>query len=181
MILAVPVDRLTEDSSGQQVRQDAHTLRERVEEAIKELGVDIPLYIIITKCDRMEGFCEFFNQLPEWEYGTAFGYVDDPTSTFSRTDNDDTAIRKTGNERGEEAHTRVNRVNSGLAFIYERLLRFRLTILDGKAPQTARPAIFCFPEEFKALLQPLASFIDPSSTKRGRLAPWVPALSRKVR
>ena len=158
VLVAVPVDRLAEYDSIQQIQQAAHTLRERVHDIIKELGIDAPLYLIVTKCDRMEGFSEFFNELPEWEYKTAFGYVDDPNFTSPWTNGDDTtAIRQIGIDRGKAV---LSRVNEGLAAIYGRLLSFRLTILDGKASQTVRPAIFCFPEEFKVLLQSLDDFIQ---------------------
>lgn len=43
-------------------------------DAIKEaLNSDLPLYIVLTKCDRMIGFCEYYNSLPEKKSENIFG------------------------------------------------------------------------------------------------------------
>jgi type VI secretion system protein ImpL len=43
-----------------------------------ELGVDFPIYILITRCDLIEGFTEFFGCLPESVQKQAFGYMRRP-------------------------------------------------------------------------------------------------------
>ena len=38
----------------------AQTVRQRVEELQRELGLDFPIYVLVTKCDLVSGFNEFF-------------------------------------------------------------------------------------------------------------------------
>src|SRR5262249_6414624 len=42
------------------LRVEAAELRQRLEEAIQELGINFPVYLLITQCDAIEGFTEFF-------------------------------------------------------------------------------------------------------------------------
>lgn len=147
LVVAIPADKLALQSSDEQLRAEASKLRERIEEAVKELGVDFPIYLLVTKCDLVEGFNDFFAQLPERVLREAIGYVDAP------------AAAQDGNQapRGKET---LRRLESGWQSIYDRFLIFRLSILEGKAPEALRPAIFCVPEEFKALQRPLAIFAE---------------------
>jgi len=130
------------------LRADASKLRDRLEEAVRELGVDAPVYLLITRCDVIEGFSEFFGQLPERMQSEVLGYVNDAATSSAGQD----AQRGTGALRGLAA---------GLQSIYDRLHVFRLALLESQAPESVRQAVFCFPEEFKALQQPILTFAEP--------------------
>ncbi|BAI74041.1 hypothetical protein AZL_a05100 (plasmid) [Azospirillum sp. B510] len=58
VLLAVPVDALLADDGRR--RQLAETLRRRVQEASSQFGIRMPVYLIITRCDLVAGFSEFF-------------------------------------------------------------------------------------------------------------------------
>jgi type VI secretion system protein ImpL len=130
----------------EKLRADAGQVRERIEEAIQELGVHVPVYVLVTKCDQLEGFSEFFGVLPQRIADEAVGFVDDPPAAGD------------GPARGAEA---ARRFQLGIHSVYERFHMLRLSILNGNTPEALRRPIFCFPEEFKAIERPLDAFVGP--------------------
>ena len=146
LVITVAADwlALTPD---EQLRADASKLRDRLEEAVRELGTAFPLYLLVTKCDVIEGFEEFFRLLPERTHAEVLGYVDEPPGANPGASPPGTAT--------------LARLTAGLQSIYDRLQLFRMAMLDGKAPEDLHQAIFCFPEEFKALHRPLLAFTEP--------------------
>jgi type VI secretion system protein ImpL len=148
LLIAVSADALASQSE-EKLRADGSRLRERIEEAVRELGCDFPIYLIINKCDQIEGFSAFFTPLRGGVQAEVIGYVDDspPPSTPTMS-----------TARGEET---LERLSQGLQTIYDRLHRFRLSLLDGKIPEALKQPIFCFPEEFKALQSAILAFAKP--------------------
>ncbi|MGE0826419.1 MAG: type VI secretion protein IcmF/TssM N-terminal domain-containing protein [Candidatus Binatia bacterium] len=142
LLIAVPADLLVSQTE-EKIRTDASRLRERCEEAVRELGCDFPLYLVITKCDQLEGFREFFAPLPQRVQNEVLGFVDDVAGNLQSTNH---AMR---DESG------LQRFQAGVATIYQRLHRLRLTLLDSKLSETLRQPVFCFPEEFKVIEKPL--------------------------
>ena len=141
LILTIGVDTLL-SKGADDFRHDAAELRKRIDEAIRELGVAFPIYILVTRCDLIEGFTEFFDCLPEATRCQALGYVNDSPSPT-----------------GTAADVRLETV---FASILDRLHQLRLAILNGETIPAAslRQDIFCFPEEFCALQQPLSTYLD---------------------
>ncbi len=148
LVITVPAEKLALQSSEEQLRADATKLRQRIEEAIRELGVDFPVYVLVSKCDQLEGFSEFFSLLPERVCSEVIGYVDDPP------------VQLQDGDQAQRGTAALNRVSVGLQAIYDRLHLFRLSLLESKAPEVVRQEIFCFPEEFKALCHPLSVFLE---------------------
>jgi len=146
MIVTVSVNELA-SQPDETLRAQAGLLRERIEEAIQELGVDFPVYVLVTKCDQLEGFSEFFGVLPQRVANEALGFVDDPPPGIGG-----------GPARGTDA---ARRVQAGIHSIYERFHVLRLSILNGNTPEALRQPIFCFPEEFKAIERSLIAFTGP--------------------
>src|SRR4029453_8027691 len=77
LIIALPIDTLA-SKRQEEVRQEAAELRKRIDEAIRELGIDFPVYLLITRCDTLAGFTEFFECLPEQTLQQVFGYIHEP-------------------------------------------------------------------------------------------------------
>ncbi len=108
--------------------------------------MDIPLYILVTRCDLLEGFVEFFAHLPEYARTQVFGWVH--------------AVRPS---RGRQAHPPVDALSVAemSAMLTRRLDQLRLFLLN-ETPRTGivRQQIFAFPEEFRALQQCLGVFLE---------------------
>lgn len=129
------------------LRTEATQVRERIEEAIDELRIDFPVYLLITKCDLLEGFVPFFNVMPPRILNEACGWTDNaPTGDAA------------GRTRGSEA---IDRFRAGVHSIYDRLHLLRQSILNSVIPEQLRQSIFSFPEEFRALEALLMAFAEP--------------------
>jgi type VI secretion system protein ImpL len=146
LIIALPVDTLA-SKRQEEVRLEAAELRKRIDEAIRELGVDFPVYLLITRCDMLEGFTEFFECLPAQTLQQVFGYIHE--------------AQPLGDQRQPQSSSPLHfePIAEGLV---ERLQQLRLSIFNEERlpPATLRQRIFCFPEEFQALLQPLNIFVE---------------------
>lgn len=146
LVVAVAADWLaTQPEDG--VRATASTVRDRVEEAIQKLGADFPVYLLVTKCDLLEGFGEFLVKLPPQMAEQCLGYVDEPGAA-------------TPYEKGRGTPA-AERLREALDTIYRRLHTARAALLDANVPEQLRPPIFCFPEEFRALSPAVLAFAEP--------------------
>ena len=146
LVLAVGADVLA-TKRAEELRLEAGELRKRIDEAIRELGVNFPIYLLITRCDLIEGFREFFGCLPEPVQKQVFGYMRE-----TRPGEDHQPLGTPATQRPESAHEKT----------VERLRQLRLSIFNAETlpPATLRQKIYCFPEEFHALHQPLSVFIE---------------------
>lgn len=59
LILAVSAQDLL-GKEPDQVEEDAERARGKIDQVIRELGIQFPVYLLVTKCDLIEGFTEFF-------------------------------------------------------------------------------------------------------------------------
>ncbi len=147
VLIAVPIEAIAERAE-REIRDDASRLRERIQEIVLQLGVDVPVYLVLTKCDRIDGFSEVVNALPDRFRNEVIGYIDE---TLSKTGPNDSKAR------GEPA---LGRLQHALTSIYERLHLFRLSILDGRFRDEVKQAAFCFPEELARLSKPLLALFE---------------------
>jgi type VI secretion system protein ImpL len=145
IIVTVAADQLASDSA-EKLRTDGGVIRERIEEAIRELGVSFPVYLLVTKCDLVEGFSEFFGAMPQRVLGEALGYVEEQFRIGG------------ANPASNEP---MQRLQTGLRSTSERLHAIRLALLNSNVPEALRGALFCFLEEVRALEQPLRAFAAP--------------------
>jgi type VI secretion system protein ImpL len=66
------------------------TLRERVDEALGFLGIDVPVYLVVTRCDTLPGFMEYFSDQRGSERGQVLGFTlpmrgkDDPVALCTK-------------------------------------------------------------------------------------------------
>ena len=62
MLLVIPVDTLIKDSADA-IEKKATKIAQQFEQIQRTLGVRFPVFIIISKCDLLNGFREFFDDL----------------------------------------------------------------------------------------------------------------------
>jgi type VI secretion system protein ImpL len=116
LIVAIGADMLTAKRE-EDLRLEAGELREWIDEAIRELGVDFPIYLLITRCDLIEGFTEFFGCLPESVQKQAFGYMRET---------------RPGADQQPSGATAVQRLESVHEKTVERLRQLRLSIFNAE-------------------------------------------------
>jgi type VI secretion system protein ImpL len=137
LVVAVAADQLLERDAAK-LEADGISIRQRVDELMRVLGAKFPVYIMITKCDLIQGAVKFCDNLDDRVLQQAMGRLNHPLSTdmkpfFSQT------IRS----------------------MAERLKELRLLILnlDGARTQKTDPALLMFPEEFEKLEPGLNAFM----------------------
>lgn len=72
VITVVAVDQLA-DQPEARIDSIARAARERLQELVHHLGVVFPVYVVFTRCDRVAGFAEFFEELPLEERRSPWG------------------------------------------------------------------------------------------------------------
>ncbi|MCA9286954.1 MAG: hypothetical protein KDA05_00130, partial [Phycisphaerales bacterium] len=66
LLLVIPADSLIKDT-GDDLERKGGRLASALDEIQEELGVRFPVYVIITKCDLINGFREYFDAMPDPE------------------------------------------------------------------------------------------------------------------
>src|SRR3990167_8098942 len=73
IILTLPLPELMESYHPQKIIDMSQHLLQRILEVQQQFNLTIPLYLIITKCDRLPGFIEFFKDSGSDELAQAWG------------------------------------------------------------------------------------------------------------
>lgn len=141
LIVTVAADRLLE-AGKEELEEYGRTIRQRMDELMRALGVRFPVYVLATKCDLIQGVNRFCENLPDKSLDQPMGII-----------NQDLAC---------EVETFVEHA---VATIDERLRNLRLQLLHQPAAKGADPALLLFPEEFETLKQGLASFMSGAFRK----------------
>ncbi|WP_164599943.1 type VI secretion protein IcmF/TssM N-terminal domain-containing protein, partial [Pseudomonas viridiflava] len=66
VLVTIPVETLL-NSSEQHLETLARQVRARLQDVHQKLHVDVPVYLVLSKADRLLGFDEFFDQLTREE------------------------------------------------------------------------------------------------------------------
>jgi hypothetical protein len=64
MLLVIPADSLIKDTADQLERKGAQ-IAQQLDQIQRALGVRFPVFVVITKCDLINGFREFFDDLTD--------------------------------------------------------------------------------------------------------------------
>jgi type VI secretion system protein ImpL len=119
----------------------ADTIRQRIAELYARLGVRFPLYVMVTKCDLLAGFNEFFNNMGREERAQVWGM------TFPHKP-DATVPQEYGTAFASEFQQLEARVNG---MLLDRLMQER--------DQQRRALIHNFPQQFGTLRAQLSDFL----------------------
>ena len=74
VFVAISVQDLLTQSDNERHRQ-VLAIRKRVDELHKQLGIRFPVYAVLTKCDLIAGFMEFFDDLGHEEREQVWGFT----------------------------------------------------------------------------------------------------------
>jgi type VI secretion system protein ImpL len=135
LIVTVAADKLLE-ASPEALEEDGRNIRRRVDELMRVLGVKFPVYVLVTKCDLVQGLTKFSEQLPEKALDQPMGFINQSLSK------DVSAFLDTA----------VNTIG-------ERLRTLRILLLHHPRSKVVDPALLLFPEEFEQLKRGLAPFM----------------------
>lgn len=136
LIVTVAADKLLQ-AAPEAMEQDGKNIRRRVDELMRVLGVRFPVYVLVTKCDLVQGMARFCDQLPEKSLEQPMGFVNQDLS--------------------KDVAGFVDKAMSSLG---ERLRSMRVLLLHKPEAKGVDPAFLLFPEEFANLGKGLKSFMQ---------------------
>ncbi|MBK8527631.1 MAG: type VI secretion system membrane subunit TssM [Rubrivivax sp.] len=117
----------------------ARSLRDRLHELQGKLGVQAPVYVLVTKMDLVAGFNETFGDLPKDQREQVWGF------TLPYQDGQDPAVEK--------------EFDQGFGGLERRLGEGLGVRLQAERDPARRAALFGFPQELAALRRPLHEFV----------------------
>ncbi len=137
IVFTISVDSLL-GRSERELDDVARSLRRRVNEVTDELGVDLPLYVAVTKVDHLEGFIECVNASPLLQPQGALGWTNDQRVLADPEE----------------------RVVECLAASVERLEGILPELILRDPDLAHRRRLFAFPQEFEQTIRAVGCFIS---------------------
>jgi type VI secretion system protein ImpL len=127
--------------------QQVSSIRERLDELTRELKISVPVYFLVTKCDLIAGFSEFFDDLD----GPARAQVWGTTFPIEAT------------ESGAAAQAFSGEFDA----LIERLQQRLLARLDAERDPRRRTGVLAFPQQMSALKPALNELLQRVFTVSG--------------
>ncbi|MEC7725354.1 MAG: type VI secretion system membrane subunit TssM, partial [Planctomycetota bacterium] len=138
VVVAIAITDLL-GATPEAIEQHAVTIRERIDELVKELEVVFPVYLMFTKCDLLDGFVESFNTLSKEQRAQVWG------ATLAHEGHEE---RKTADQFREEFSLLCRRVDE------ERL---RLLVPDQSSEKQRK--VLSLSLQLRAAARPLGEFV----------------------
>ncbi len=138
-LVCVSAEHLLEDAP-EKIEADANTMLERLRDLQTRLGVTFGTYLLVTKCDKILGFMQFFdraerditmkNQIFGWSKPGDFNQLYDPEQFGTDFD-----------------------------AVYSRLNDLRIRRLQDETDEVDLGLAYTFPEEFREFREPLQIYV----------------------
>lgn len=143
LVITLPLPEYLQQADAKKQQIIFRALFQRLQELQKAFPQNIPYYLLITKCDLLPGFIEFFSELGQDETGQAWGVMlPEP-------------------EHNETTHDLfIQRFNA----LIKRLNQQLIHRLHQERNPSARPAIKDFPLHIERLKEAAYDFIKKLST-----------------
>jgi type VI secretion system protein ImpL len=137
LVVTVAADQLLQEGVSP-LENAGKSIRRRVDELMRVLGAKFPVFVMVTKCDLIQGAVKFCDRLEESTLHQAMGHLNTKLTVDMATFGKDSV-----NEIGE------------------RLKELRLLMLNqsGAKGKTTDPSLLLFPQEFEKIESGLAAFM----------------------
>ncbi|UFS70722.1 type VI secretion system protein ImpL [Geomonas sp. RF6] len=135
LIMTVAADKLL-TASPETLEQDGQQLRRRLDELMRVLGIRFPVYLLVTKCDLIQGMTQFTGRLPEKALAQPMGAVN--------------------RELTRDVAAFLQGVLSGVA---DRLKGLRILMLHQHDRGPLPAGALLFPDEFQGVKPGLEAFV----------------------
>ena len=135
LIVTIAADKLL--NTGQNAIEDeGRMIRRRIDELMRVLRVKFPVYLLVTKCDLIQGINRFCEQLPPESLTQPMGMINQNLSA--------------------DIHSFLE---NAIQTVSKRLRNMRMLILHQLDAKHVDPPLFFFPEEFDDIKQGLSIFV----------------------
>lgn len=137
LVVTVAADQLLQEGVSP-LENAGKSIRRRIDELMRVLGAKFPVFIMVTKCDLIQGAVRFCDRLEEPSLHQAMGHLNAKLTVDMATFCKD-----------------------GVDDIGERLKELRLLMLNQNRAKgkTADPSLLLFPQEFEKIESGLAAFM----------------------
>lgn len=142
VVLTIGCDELLARPPAE-IEKNAGLLRQRIDELTHILGVEVPIHIMVNKVDLLDGFAEFFGELPESERDRAWGFSLDIAGPNALP-----------------GQSLVALLDAKLDQLVAALMRRQTERLLVQKTRAGREAVLGFPSEFAALRTPLFRYLE---------------------
>ena len=132
MVIAISAERLLENDKDI-IQTDALNIRKRIDQLMVSIGAKFPVYLMVTKMDKVYGFTEFCNTLPPEHQLQAMGYINESL-----------------NEHWDEV------IEEGITEVLSKIKFLELFAIEKGAE--ASKELLLFSQEFNQLLPALKGF-----------------------
>ena len=139
LVMVSVADLLAEASPGPTAH--ARVIRQRIKELHERLGIRFPIYFVLTKCDLIAGFMEFFADLDREGREQVWGM------TFPL-------------EEPRPGHAPVDRFAQEFDLLVQRLEAHTLRRLQEEPDPERRALLLTFPQQFASLRTSLRELLD---------------------
>ena len=134
-------------SDPQRLERCSRDWQERLRAIAAQFGAGLPVYVVITKCDKIPFFSDYFRRLPESEVNQVLGCTLPPPNPQAAVPTD------------VFVEAEAKRLTSSFRPLYQALARRRLTQLAHEPNPAQRPGVYEFPRELKRIRSPLVQFL----------------------
>ncbi|MGD9229017.1 MAG: type VI secretion protein IcmF/TssM N-terminal domain-containing protein, partial [Desulfobacterales bacterium] len=135
LVVTIAADKLA-SVGPDEIEEDGRSIRRRVDELMRVLGAKFPVYVLVTKCDLVQGMTSFCDMLPEEALAQAMGTMNQDVSADVK-----------------------NFTENSVQFLVERLRELRLLLFHKSRSKAVDPGLLLFPDEFERLKPGLRSFM----------------------
>jgi type VI secretion system protein ImpL len=135
LIITIAADKLLQ-SAPELLEKDGKNIRRRIDELMRILGARFPVYVLVTKCDLVQGMTRFCGNLPEKSLDQPMGIINQDMSSDI------------------EAF-----MDRSFNTIGERLRNLRVLLLHKPESKTIDPGLLLFPEEFENMQDGINPFM----------------------
>lgn len=136
VIVVIPATSLVEDPPEEQERK-AKNIRQKLLHLQRLLEIRFPIFVLVTKADRILGFSEFFTRLDPIDQRQLFGW---------------------SNPEPIEKAWDPKSFGDVFAGIVNRLHKLRLRLMQDEPNLSQIDKMFVFPEELEAIHEPLFGY-----------------------
>ncbi|WP_367255270.1 type VI secretion system membrane subunit TssM [Pseudomonas sp. stari2] len=141
VLVTIPVETLT-GGSEQDIETLARQVRARLQDVYQKLHVDVPVYLVLSKADKLLGFDEFFDQLTREESDQVLG----------------TSFRK------DQVGTDVTVLRNEFEELLRRLNSQVIMRMHSERDTQRRGRILDFPHQMGQIGERLCLFVDMAFT-----------------
>ncbi len=142
-VLCVDVERFLQPGAQQTMANAARAAQGRLQEISQKFGIQFPVYVLFTRCDRLTYFPDYFRNISHEEAGQVLG----------------TTLPLANFDGGLFAQKQTERLAQACEELFYSLADRRIEYLPRENDNGKLPACYEFPREFRKLKNAIVPFL----------------------